>query len=200
MPGESYASIFDDWLESIDKDSSQTPNYADSDAFLRALQLSGTNALPTTAAAYGHNACMFQCAAQSITATGDYQLKPTAIYTNAFGGITLPSIPPELGVSVAVDGSSGMFTITRAGLICFMSTSSPVADSTWRGWLHDYNSLTFCASVNAGWPAPNVPMAVSTTYFYPAGENQAFYVKTQTAATANPYNVGGRVFVVRISG
>ena len=134
-----------------------------------------------------------------IHAAGTYPLLWDGLADNVWDFNTLSALPAGLGLSLAFDGSSGNITTTTNGVWSFALYGGLGVDTAWTGSL----TLPFSAAgsgvfasanVNAGEPVTSETVALAS------GDGAAVAkLATVHAATANPYNVGPFMSIVRLA-
>jgi len=138
--------------------------------------------------------------AVDIHAAGTYPILWDGLADNVWDFNTVSALPSGLGLSLSFDGSSGNITTTTGGVWSFSLYGGFPADTAWTGTIDlpfSGNGSGFL-SVNTGGSA--VAPVVSETVRLASGDGAAVAkIGTIHAATANPYDVGPFMSIVRLA-
>lgn len=122
-----------------------------------------------------------------------------ALVDNLWNLQALGAIPSGLGLTFAFDGSSAFITTTVAGTWAF--TFGILNNSGTDAGIRGYIGTPFAQD-----PQPFGPLgtaqgvaAISGVYALPSGAASTFFIRTTTAATANPFNIHAQASIVRLA-
>jgi len=130
-----------------------------------------------------------------VHAVANYPIKWTSITDNEWDFNALTALPDGIGLTFAFDGSDGTITTTAAGVWAFSLFASGAADAAIRGQI-----TGIVGSTPFG---PMVPVAAGlskvSVVALPSGATPNCQISTSVQATANPYNMGGSMSIVRLA-